>query len=91
MLLKHFLCRSEQRVLSTEQLLQSAGILTVQSQDGWREWRRVGEGELDGVLFRPLEQLCGILALLLLASLLLAFLLLPGQGLLRLLLLRGNV
>lgn len=77
--------------LSIEQLQQSADVLTVQSQYGWWEWRWVGEGELDGVFFRPLEKLCGLLALLLLTSLLLALLLLPGQGLFSLLLLRGNM
>lgn len=67
-----------------------ADVLTVQAQDGWRQRRGVGEGELDRVLFRPLQQLRGVLALLLLTALLLAFLLLPGQGLLSLFLLRGN-
>ncbi len=62
--------------------------LTVQSQDGWGERRRVGEGELDRVLFGSLQQLCGLVALLLLTALLLAFLLLSSQSLLRLLLLK---
>lgn len=72
-------------------LIQSTGekeaALTVQPQDGGRERRRVGEGELHGVLFRPLQQLSCILALLLLSSLLFAFLLLSGQSLLGLFLL----
>lgn len=59
----------------------------MQPQYGWGEGRRVGEGELDGVLFRPLQQLRGLLALLLMTSLLLAFLLLSGQSLFSLLLL----
>lgn len=58
----------------------------MESQDGWGEWRWVGKGELDNVLSGPLEQLRSLLALLLLA-LLLPFLLLSGQSLLRLLLL----
>lgn len=65
-------------------------VLTVQSQYWWGEWRWVGECELDSVLFRPLQQVWGLVTLLLLTSLLLAFLLLPSQGLLSLLLLRGN-
>lgn len=68
----------------------AAHVLTVQSQNGWGEGGRVGEGELDGVLLGPLQQLRGLQALLLLPSLLLALLLLPGQGLLCLLLLRGD-
>lgn len=78
------------RVTATPGCEHRVPVLTVKSQDGWREGRGVGESELDGVLFGPLQQLRGILALLLLRALLLALLLLPGQRLLRLLLLRGD-
>lgn len=65
---------------------ERAAALTVESQDGWRERRWVGEGELDRVLSGPLQQLRSLLALLL-HTLLLPFLLLSGQSILGLLLL----
>lgn len=64
-------------------------LLTVEAQYGGRQWRRVGEGELDRVLSRPLQQLLGLLAFLLL-PLFPPFLLLSGENLLSLLLLNGN-
>lgn len=66
------------------------GELTVQSKDGRRERRGVGEGEFDSVLFGSFEQLCSFLTLLLHSSLLLSLRLLPGQGFLSLLLLESE-
>lgn len=62
----------------------------MQSEDGRRERRGVGEGEFDSVLFGSFEQLCSFLTLLLHSSLLLSLRLLPGQGFLSLLLLESE-
>lgn len=71
--------------------VRTAPPLTVQAQNGRRKRRRVGKGEFDGVLFGPLEQLGALSALLLLPSLLLAFLLFSRQRFFGLLLLNAAV
>lgn len=61
----------------------------MQAENWWWERRRIGKGKFDGIFSRPLEELRGLMALLLWAFLL-PFLLFPRQSLLCLFLLKVN-